>query len=95
MGKNQKKRLQNWISNFIEVAIELSPGLRITVNCGNGELIAPVDVLEVLKKKGVVFQNNEQSFFEYQSEVGATLVRVIGNKDSRFSLSLTLQQSKA
>lgn len=95
MNKNQKKRLTTWISNFIEVAVELSADLRIPVNTSQAVLIAPADVLQILKKRDVVFENKGETFFEYESEVGPALVKVIGEKDPRFSLRLTLQQSTA
>lgn len=95
MRRNQKKRLTDWLTTFVEVAADLSADLALEIKCGSAEVVLPGDVLEILKRRGVVFVHHGATFFEYQSEVGAVLLKVIGEKDPRFSMRLTLQKSRA
>lgn len=95
MRNNQKRRLQKWLIDFVTIAGELSPDLRLTISSGQAEMRVPADVLRILKKRGVVFEHQGETFFEYHSEVGPTLLKVIGEKDPWFSMGLTLQHKQA
>lgn len=95
MNRNQKKRLTHWLTNFVLIAAELSQDMRLAINSGQAEMKVPADVLEILKKRGVVFEHRGTTLFEYHSEVGQTLLKVIGEKDPRFSMGLILQHKQA
>lgn len=89
---SNKKKLQTWINNFVQVAAELSPELRDAVNTSSAELKCPADIFKTLKSRGVLFQGSKDYFFTYMSDLGEVLIKVTGEEDPRFWLRLELEK---
>lgn len=89
---SNKKKLQTWIKDFVQVATELSPELRDAVNTSTAELKCPSDIFKTLKERGVFFQGSNDYFFAYQSDLGEVLIKVTAEADPRFWLRLELEK---
>ena len=86
-----KQRLQQWLTDFVAIAMELSDVTRDVVLFGQAQIIMPTDVLFALLKHGVVFEAAHRFYFPFEYGPNPIIINVLPEPDKAKGHQITIQ----
>lgn len=75
---NPKRRLYDWLGDFIEISLELGDGnLNLPIAMGKGQIVLPGDIIKAIDKRGLSLSDGFKSYIEYDGQHGRTLLELV------------------